>query len=184
MAQNKAVEAIRANPGKAATAAGLAAALALATPLVVKWEGTSTKPYRDPIGIWTVCTGETRVEMREYSRAQCASMLNEALRKDYGPAVLRCTPSIADNPAILAAAMSFTYNLGAGNYCKSTIARRFNAGDFKGGCEAFTIKVWSDRERRMVVGWAQAGGREMRGLVNRRKDEQLLCLSGVNVGHA
>lgn len=163
MAQNKAVEAIRANPGKAATAAGLAAALALATPLVVKWEGIRNDPYNDIVGVRTVCVGETNVAMRRYSTPECLAMLNKALTNRYAADVARCTPIIADKPYLFAAAISLSYNIGTAAYCRSTVARRFNAGDFVGACNGF-------------LSWSYAGGRQVQGLLNRRRDERKLCL--------
>ena len=50
MAQNKAVEATKTNPGKTATAGALAVAMALAVPLVAKWEGKRNDPYLDLVG--------------------------------------------------------------------------------------------------------------------------------------
>ena len=163
MAQNKAVEAIRANPGKTATAGALAAAMALAVPLVAKWEGKRNDPYLDIVGIATVCYGETNVAMRRYSDAECSAMLRKSLTDSYAVPVIRCTPILADRPYQLAAASSLAYNIGTTAYCRSTVARRFNAGDFVGACNGF-------------LSWSYAGGRQVQGLLNRRRDERKLCL--------
>lgn len=152
---------------KALGAAGIAAALAIAAPFAVplkeRWEGRSLDPYQDIVGVWTVCYGETRVEMRRYTPAECTAMLDRAYREDFGPAVLRCAPALADKPRALAASVSLAYNIGTSAFCRSTAARRFNAGDIRGGCEA-------------MKRWNMAGGRVIRGLVNRRADEARLCL--------
>ncbi len=140
-------------------------ALALAVPLISKWEGRKLDPYRDIGGVWTVCDGETRVPMRRYTHAECDAMLQKAAG-EFQEQVLRCTPVLADRPYQLAAATSLAYNIGASAYCRSTVARRFNAGDTKGACDAFLM-------------WRFAGGREVRGLLNRRKDERRICLTGV-----
>ena len=50
--------------------------------------------------------------------------------------------------------------------CRSTAARRFNAGDWRGGCEAFLM-------------WNKAGGRPVRGLTLRRQRERALCMKGL-----
>jgi lysozyme len=155
---------------KAATAGGAAAAIAaaalIATPLIERWEGTKTEPYRDMVGVWTVCTGETRVEMRRYTPAECRDMLGSAIRSDYGLGVLRAVPALEKRPRQLAASISLSYNIGVAAFARSTVARRFNAGDWRGGCDAFLM-------------WRFAGGREVRGLLNRRRDERALCLSGL-----
>jgi lysozyme len=152
------------SPGKAAVGLVGAAALALATPMIQRWEGTELAPYRDIVGVWTVCTGETRVEMRRYTRAECDTLLRKAIVSDYGAGVLKAVPALGSRPEILAASISLAYNIGVPAYSRSTIARRFNAGDWRGGCEGF-------------LAWRFAGGREVKGLLNRRRDERQLCLS-------
>ena len=65
--------------------------------------------------------------------------------------------------------LSFAYNVGAGAFCASTMARRLNAGDYAGACAEF------DR-------WTFFKGRDCRdpahrcaGLVKRRADERARC---------
>jgi lysozyme len=143
-----------------------AAAIAVATPLIQRWEGRSLDPYSDIVGVRTVCDGETRVQMRRYTNAECDAMTAKAIRNDFGPKVLACTPGLRDQPNQLAAAISLSYNIGSGNYCRSTVARRFNAGNLRGGCNAFTM-------------WNRAGGRFVQGLANRREAERAVCLKGL-----
>lgn len=148
--------------------AAIAAAMGLAVPLIEKWEGTKTVPYRDIVGVWTVCTGETRVEMRRYTREECRDMLGKAIKSDYGAGVIKAVPALAKPERVnqLAASISLAYNIGNAAFTRSTVARRFNAGNWRGGCDAF-------------LAWRFAGGREIRGLLNRRKEERALCLSGL-----
>lgn len=61
------------------------------------------------------------------------------------------------------AAVELAYNIGADAFCKSTVVRRWNAGDYPGGCEAFLM-------------WNKAGGRVVQGLVERRERERRRCL--------
>lgn len=150
---------------KVAVGGAVAAALAMAVPFISRWEGRSLDPYQDIVGVWTVCDGETRVEMRRYTPEECDAMTRKAAG-EFAEQVLRCTPILRNRPHQLAAATSLAYNIGARAYCDSTVARRFNAGDFRGACEAFGR-------------WVYAGGREVRGLVRRRADERRLCLTGL-----
>lgn len=151
--------------GKQKAGAGIAAALALAATVVTQWEGVRTDPYRDLIGKWTVCVGETNVPMRSYTRAECTAMLEESL-EGYGSAVLKRNPNLADRPQILAAATSLSYNIGNAAYARSTVAKRFDAGDYKGGCDGF-------------LAWNRASGRVVKGLQRRREAERRLCMEGV-----
>jgi lysozyme len=138
----------------------LAAALIVATPFIAAKEGKRNNPYLDTVGVPTVCYGETRVPMRRYTDAECLAMFNKALGEDFGPAVLRCTPGIADRPRVLASAISLAYNIGVSGYCRSTAARKFNAGDIRGGCNAYML--WN----------------RPREIIGRRMKERDLCLSG------
>ena len=137
----------------------IAFALAIATPTVEQWEGTRLTPYRDIVGIWTVCSGETRVTMRRYTPAECQDMLRQTLESDFAPAVLAAAPALEQRPYQFAAAISLSYNIGAAAFARSTAARRFNAGDWRGGCGAFLM-------------WVHAGGKRVQGLVNRREAER------------
>jgi lysozyme len=145
---------------RARATGALAAALIVATPFIAAKEGKRNNPYLDTVGVMTVCYGETRVPMRRYSDAECLAQFNKALGEDFGPAVLRCTPGIADRPRVLASAVSLAYNIGVSGYCRSTAARKFNAGDIRGGCNAFML--WN----------------RPREIIGRRMKERDLCLSG------
>lgn len=167
MATNKVLDRLNANKGKTALGGAVAAAMVLAVPLVAKWEGKRNDPYRDIIGVPTVCYGETRVAMRRYSDDECMLMLNNALADDFARPVLGCVPQLAERPYQLAAAASLAYNIGVAQFCRSTAARRFRSGDWAGGCEAMT---WFNK----------AGGRVIQGLVSRRADEKRICMTDLS----
>jgi lysozyme len=145
---------------KAKIAAGLgAAAVALAAPVVMHFEGLRTTPYLDPVGIPTVCFGETAVQMRSYSVAECRAMLLESMEK-HGAQIAPCIPQdLPDHKK--AAALSFAYNVGAGAFCGSTFARKLKAGDPSACAE--------------LSRWTYAGGKELPGLVKRRAAERAMC---------
>lgn len=149
--------------------AAVAAALSIATPFVASWEGKRNVAYRDVAGIPTICYGSIRgVKMGDRKTdAECTALLTDEIREHMEP-VLRCTPGLRDGrwPYQLAAATSLTFNIGGAAYCRSTVARRFNAGDIRGACDAFLM-------------WNRAGGREVPGLTNRRRAERKQCLTGI-----
>lgn len=151
---------------KIAVGSGIAAALALAVPIVSKWEGKRNDPYEDKFvkGLMTVCYGETRVKMQRYTDEQCKTMLLRAMQADYAEPIAKCVPQIANRPYQLAAMSSLAYNAGVRGVCNSTAAKRMRAGDYAGGCKA-------------IARWNMAGGRVVQGLVNRRADEVRLCMS-------
>lgn len=150
--------------GKLASVIGTGAAAALIA-LVGTWEGKRNDPYRDIVGVWTVCYGETHTAMRRYSDEECGTMLADRL-VDYAAPVLARNPELRGHDNQLVAATSLSYNIGQVAYAKSTVAKRFTAGDWKGACNS-------------MLAWRFAGGREVKGLLNRRRAEQAICLKGL-----
>jgi lysozyme len=135
--------------------------------LIQPFEGTKTEPYKDIVGVWTVCAGETRVPMRHYSRPECDAMLRRAIESDFGTGVLTAVPELQRRPGPFIASISLAYNIGVPAFARSTVARRFRAGDWRGGCDAFLM-------------WDRAGGRTIPGLARRRRAERLTCLQGLD----
>lgn len=147
-------------------AAAIAAAVAVAAPVTMSFEGLRTHPYHDPAPkhTLTVCYGQTRVKMRVYTPDECRMMLEADQKREYAPAVLHCTPSIAGKVDVFAAAIDAAWNAGPGNYCRSPAATYFNAGRFADGCNAYR-------------GWhTLPGTKAHNGLVRRRETERTLCM--------
>lgn len=144
-----------------------AGAMAAAVTLVTSWEGIYTDPYRDIVGVWTVCIGETKAdgtEMRRYTRAECIARLPAKLQK-YDDGIRACiTRELPDSMRV--AFLSAAYNVGVSGFCRSSMARFANAGDFRAACYALLM-------------WNRAGGRVVKGLDNRRHDEVRVCLKDV-----
>jgi lysozyme len=140
---------------------------------IPKDEGTEYKAYRDIAGIWTICNGDTaNVRPGQVaSQAECQERLERQLIAHAAP-VMACTPRLRDEGRDYqrAAAVSLAYNIGVGAYCRSTVDRRFDAGDIRGACNAFLS--W-DKAR--VNGQL----RSVRGLTLRRQREREMCLRGV-----
>lgn len=155
-------------PMRRAPAAVGAAALiaALATPVISKWEGERNRPYRDIVGVLTVCRGHTGpgIQNRYYPPTECKALLEQDARTHLAP-ILACVPKLAERPKVAAASLSLAYNIGTAGFCRSTAAARFRAGDWRGGCQAIGRFIY-------------AGGRPVQGLVNRRRDEVSLCMEG------
>ncbi|MDC7260579.1 lysozyme [Shinella sp. HY16] len=142
--------------------------MAAAVALIGGWEGLRTVAYRDVVGIPTVCFGETRgVKMGDrYSVDECKAMLGDGLA-EFEQGMRKCLKAPDQIPAkSYISFLSLSYNIGTGAFCGSTVARRANAGDVRGACNAIPM-------------WNKAGGRVVQGLVNRRKDEQRICIEGL-----
>lgn len=147
--------------------AGGSVALASAVTFIGEWEGLRTAAYRDIVGVWTVCYGETKGVRPgdSYSKAECDAMLAREIVA-YEAALDRCLRHQV--PAGMKIALvSWTYNVGPGAACRSTLVRKANAGDLEGACNE-------------LPRWNKAGGRIVRGLTNRRMSERAMCLRALD----
>lgn len=151
----------------AALTAGFGAAvISAAVAFVGPEEGLRTEPYRDLGGILTVCYGDTIVPMRTYTVAECDDMFAARLR-EFAFRLGRCIENPSAIPAKSSVAiLSWSYNVGTGAACGSTLVRKLNAGDLRGACNE-------------LPRWNKVNGKVVRGLTNRRAREQALCLEGV-----
>lgn len=144
-------------------AAGLAA-LAVAT--VGGFEGYRSKAYRDSVGVPTACYGEThgiRMGMH-FTKPQCDKMLLSRLNI-MADRMEKCIHRPMSDDTYVAF-LSLTYNIGEGGFCRSSVARLYNAGERRAACHA-------------MLRYDRAGGNVLPGLLRRRREEEALCLKGV-----
>lgn len=144
-------------------------------------EGVRFRPYRCPAFLWTIAVGHVidprhigiKLEDRKqlpipegWDRTLSMDEVNKILAADlarFEAGVLRlCSDGLT--PGRFGALCSFAFNFGLGNLQRSTIRMKHNRGDFEGAAESF-------------LDWTKAGGKELPGLVKRRKDERALYLS-------
>lgn len=149
-------------------AGGLTALGMAAIAFVGGWEGLKLRSYKDVVGVWTACYGETK-DIRPgmtFTKPQCDEMFAKRLVEfeTRMRSCLRAPDSIPDKPYL--AFLSLSYNIGSGAFCKSTLAKKANAGDLRGACME-------------ILKWNRAGGRVWKGLVNRRQAENRMCLEGL-----
>lgn len=150
------------------------AVLALVVPVTMHMEGTVLESYRDPIGIWTRCVGHTGPEVgpgQRMTQDQCRAELAADLKK-HNAGMVACLGSNVVIPASAhAAALDFTINVGVGNFCSSSLARRMKAGDWPGYCTEY--------ERWTMVGKMDCRLPQYRskcgGILRRRSIERALC---------
>lgn len=129
------------------------------------------KVYLDVIGVKTACDGLTRDASgrplksgQRFTEAQCSAMLEDEL-VDSASHVMACTPGLEGHDGPKVASALLAHNIGWPAYCKSSIRARFNAHDYTGGCSRFPL-------------YNKAGGRVLRGLVDRRNREKFICNTG------
>ncbi|HDV7159096.1 TPA: lysozyme [Yersinia enterocolitica] len=127
-------------------------------------EGREYMPYRDVVGVLTVCDGHTGKDIipsKRYSDAECDALLHKDLIPVF--AAIDRIVKVPMSDFRKAALASFGYNVGITAMTNSTMVKKLNRGDTSGAC---------DELRR----WIKAGGKVWKGLVNRREVERELCL--------
>ena len=154
------------------------------------FEGYRNKPYLCPANIWTIGFGrvlyqeQIRLPMvrkegytglirsdyqlkgednRVWSKEELVDLFKVDINS-FERGVLRLSPNLVSHQSKFDAVVSFAYNAGLGNYQRSTIRMKINREDWNGAAEAF-------------MSWVRAGGKEVSGLVKRRKAEVALFLS-------
>jgi lysozyme len=145
-------------------------------------EGVRTKPYQCPALLWTVGVGHVidpnhaRVPIADrkalpipagWDRTLSMDEVDDILQKDlarFVAGVLRLCPETANNQNHLDCLVSFSFNVGLGNLQRSQVRQKYNRGDYEGAMDE-------------LLTWNKAGGKVLRGLDNRRKDEKALFLS-------
>ncbi len=138
-----------------------------ATQLVKPFEGFSAEPYRDPGGVWSIGYGSTvdawgntvTADTAPVTQAQALALverdLTSALEQVNAVVVV---PLGANQQAAL---IDFVYNVGAGNFERSTLLALLNQGDYAGAGAQFTR-------------WDYADGVLLPGLLRRREAEAAL----------
>lgn len=150
-----------------------ATGLAVSTAFIANSEGLLLTAYKDPIGIWTACVGETSHVVKpgdikpgsKFTKEQCTERLYLSM-VDHAEPVIRCTKPANLTPGQKVAFLSFAFNVGGEKFCASTLAKKARAEDLAGACAELSR-------------WTMAGGRELPGLVTRRAGERRICEGGV-----
>lgn len=146
-------------------------------------EGVRLKPYRCPALLWTIGVGhvidpnhgklkiEDRVGLpcpagwdRVFTMEEVDAILAKDLER-FERGVLKYCPSASSKQGWMDALVSFSFNLGLGTLQRSTLRQKFNRSDIQGAADEF-------------LKYTKAGGKVLRGLVNRRNDERALYLGG------
>jgi len=145
-------------------------------------EGVRLKPYRCPAALWTIGVGHvidgnhTKLSVddrkllpcpKEWNRTFTMEEVDAILQKDldrFVAGVLRYCPSSANNQSWLDALVSFSFNVGLGTLQRSTLRQKHNRGDYQGAADE-------------LLKYCKAGGKILKGLENRRKDERALYLT-------
>ena len=130
---------------------------------IESFEARRLKAYRDSVGVWTIGIGHTSMAGSPtvnpgmmITDQQCDDIFDADLRP-----VERKVEELVKVPISqkqFDALVSFSFNVGTGALAKSTLLKRVNAHQF-------------DLVPAEFMKWANAGGKELSGLVRRRRAE-------------
>lgn len=131
--------------------------------LIKHFEGLRLDAYLDSVGIPTIGYGHTKgVKLGDKITEEKAE---ELLREDLEEFERGVTSKIRKATQNQFDAMvCFAFNVGLGNFSKSSVLKWFNLGEYQTAADSFVL-------------WNKAGGKELPGLTRRRKAERELFLS-------
>ena len=134
--------------------------------LIKKFEGLRLKAYTCPAGIWTIGFGHTGPDVgpgEEINEREAEQLLKGDLIKfEHGvEEFLDGTPASFNE---FSAMVSLAYNIGLGNFRKSSVLKFHKAGKKTLAANAFLL-------------WSKAKGKILPGLVTRRNAERSLYVS-------
>jgi lysozyme len=129
-------------------------------------EGLRLRAYQDATGIWTIGYGHTSaagapkvVSGLRITREDAETILTRDVATFARGVASAVTVPLNDDQ--FSALVSFAYNVGLGNFRKSSVLKAVNAQDF------------AAVPRRLAL-WVKAGGRILPGLIKRRAAEAAL----------
>lgn len=144
-----------------------AAVIAMAAAFIAPWEGKRNYAYLDIVGVPTICYGSTKgVKMGDYKTdAECLALFQREVGEFYSK-IEPCMTNKSIPVSVQASLLELSYNVGVGAGCKSTMMKLANAGDYNAACAEL------DK-------WVKAGGRVVKGLVNRRNASHEMCVKDI-----
>lgn len=129
--------------------------------------------YRCPAGKWTIGWGSTMFNGKPVTRGmtitkdEADNLLIDDITSHAEP-IHRLVTVPLTQPQYDALA-SFIFNVGAGNFARSTLLKKLNRGDYDGAAREFAR-------------WNKAKGKVLRGLTRRRTAEAALFMMDVPIG--
>jgi len=134
-------------------------------------EGVRSKPYRCPAGLWTVgvghLIGDGKSLPESWNKTFTTEEIDGILKRDlnrFELGVSKMLPNVRLRQCEFDCLVSFAFNLGLGTFQRSTIRQALLRGDKEAAMES-------------LMKYCRAGGKVLRGLENRRKDERAMFLA-------
>ncbi|MBU2898045.1 lysozyme [Vibrio hepatarius] len=139
---------------------------------IANQEGCRLTPYQCSANVWTAGLGHTK-NMTE------SSVLNVQQVAEYFVIDVHEAEQIVKRRITEPATqgeydmmVSFVFNLGAGNFTRSTLLKKFNQGNRKGACNEYSRWVFVNGKDCRIK------GNDCAGISKRREKERSVCLYG------
>ena len=144
--------------------------------LIQEFESFEATPYLDSARVWTIGYGSTYYPNgkkvtkfdKPINRIYAETIQRNVIKNDFEPVINELLKNEIEKGFITQnmydAILSLTYNIGVNGFKKSSVLRWLKQGDKENASNVFLL-------------WNKAGGKVLRGLVNRRKKERELFLS-------
>ena len=160
--------------------------------LMHQFEGYRDRPYQCSAHMWTIGWGhvlyqdQLKLPMvrkegytglirskyplrpednRQWSKDELVKIFKDDL-VSFERGVLRLAPNLLGHQGPFDACVAFSFNVGLGNFQRSTIRQKILREEWEEAAEAF-------------MQWTKAGGQVLKGLVKRRSAEKELFLSSI-----
>jgi lysozyme len=131
-------------------------------------EGLELKAYLDTGGVWTIGWGNTSINGKPVTKGMTCTKeeADEEWRKDVdeAEASVKKLVKVPLTQGQFNALVDFVYNVGEGQFSKSTLLRLLNKGDYEGACKQFPR-------------WVYDNGKKINGLVKRNRKRQEMFMS-------
>lgn len=153
-----------------------------AVAMIKHHEGVRQRPYRCPAKLWTVGVGhvlypdQAKIPLdqrdayplregdnRVFAMEEVDGILRSDLDRFERGVVTLCGPNLSQGE--FDACVSFAFNVGLGTLQRSTFRQKVLRGEKEAAIES-------------LLQYCKAGGKELPGLVKRRKDEAALFMQG------
>ena len=125
-------------------------------------EGYVGKTYLDAVGVPTIGFGETKGVKPGQTTTPTRALVQLLKSADEHAKGMSACIKVPLYQHEYDAYLSFTYNVGVGAFCRSTLVKKLNAQDYDGACAE-------------LLKWDRAGGQALPGLTKRRQEEFKTC---------
>ncbi|MBU3613191.1 lysozyme [Polynucleobacter sp. MG-27-Goln-C1] len=130
---------------------------------IASHEAFRSTTYKDSGGIPTLGYGETKGVVAGQTTTPERALKKLLESADEHAQGMNSCVTVPLHQYEFDAYLSFTYNVGVGAFCRSTLVKKLNAQDYAGACKE-------------LLKWDKVGNKQLIGLTRRRQAEYFTCI--------